>query len=158
MNIFFYTASGSGAAQYYLERLQRLPVLKEMTILPTGELFRSPVALKLRSGDLLLLFATDKKELNELLELRNELNDFRIIMILADSKTQRKAHALNPCFIAFPEEEMVKVEAVIKKIIGSDQNNHKRPGFIAYLADSYLWRLKVFTPSFEIALLFSLIA
>ncbi len=120
MNIFFYTTSGSDTAESYLGRLQRLPVLTEMTILPPGALFRSPLALKLRSGDLLLLFAADTEELNELLELRNELNDFRIVLILADSKIQRKAHALNPSFIAFQEDKMAKVEAVIQKIIGSD--------------------------------------
>lgn len=134
MNIFYYTTSGSNAAKNYSEQLRELPVLKEMTILPAGSLFHSPLALKLRSGDLLLLFAASSEELDELIVLRNEFIDFRIILILADSETQRKAYALHPCFIAFQEKKMMEIEAVIQKIIGAGKGSRRR-GFVACLID-----------------------
>jgi hypothetical protein len=120
MNIFFYTANGSDSATHYLKRLQELPVLKKMMLLPGGSLFLSPLALTLRSGDLIILFVTNTEELDELVTLRNEFNDFRIILILADSEALPKAHSLHPSFVAFEDENMMKVEAVIQKIAASD--------------------------------------
>lgn len=119
MSVFFYTTRWSDAAKRYLEQLQGLPVLKEITILPAGALFLSPLALKLRSGDLLILFAANTEELDELLALQSEFNEFRIILILADSEILRKAHSLHPRFIAFQDEKMMKIEAVIRRITGS---------------------------------------
>lgn len=116
MNIFFYTTSRSDAAKHYMKRLQEFSVLTDMTILPAGVLFLSPLTLKLRSGDLLLLFVTDTEEFKELSTLRNEFSNFRVILILPDSTLLRDAYALfQPRFIAFHDEEMIKIEAVIKK-------------------------------------------
>lgn len=115
---FFYTTRESDAAKYYLEQLRELPVLKQMTSFSAGSLFHSPLALKLRSGDLLLLYATNKEELNDLLTLQKEFVDFRIILILADSAILRTAYSLQPRFIAFQDEKLTKLEAVIKKFKG----------------------------------------
>ena len=55
-----------------------------------------------------------------LISLRNDFINFRIILILADSdsdsETVRKAHLLQPSFIAFGEEQIVTLEAVINKM------------------------------------------
>jgi len=91
-----------------------------MTILPAGSLFLSPLALKLRSGDLLLLFAANTEDLRELLTLRNDFNDFRIILILGDSTILREAYSLRPRFIALYDETITKLEAVIKKTMQAD--------------------------------------
>jgi hypothetical protein len=121
MNIFFYTVSGwAEFAKLYLQQLQGLPVLEEMKILPAGSLFLSPLSLKLRSGDLLLLYVTNTQELDELLTLKNEFLEFRIILILADSTTFQKAYSLQPRFIVFQDEDMTKVESVIQKMKDSN--------------------------------------
>lgn len=178
MNIFFYTTNRSDAAEHYLGQLQELSILNEMTTLPPGALFLSPFALKLRSGDLLLLFAANSEELDGLLALKKELVDFRIILILADSEAQRKAHSLYPCFIAFQGEKMMKLEAVIQKIMGADKNQTSNSPdqplsslpfslFFLYffaLATNHSQHgnrareIKVFTPSCHIATLRSLFA
>lgn len=124
MNIFFYTTRGSDVAKCYLEQLRGLPDLKEMMIFPAGTLFLSSLSLKLRSGDLLILFVANTEELDELLALRTEFNEFRIILILADSRILRKAHSLYPSFIAFPDEKMMEIEAVIQKITEPDMLFH----------------------------------
>ena len=134
MNIFFYTPGESDAAKDYVDQLRGLPVLKNMRTIPAGSLFLFPFALKLRSGDLLILFAVNTEELDELLALRNEVNGFRIILILVNSECLHKAHSLHPCFITFQEEEMTKVEAVIQKITGFYKDN-QRPIFLAFRAD-----------------------
>ena len=119
MNIFFYTTWISDRSKCYLKRLQELPILESMTILPAGSLFLSPLALKLRSGDLLLLFAANTEDLKELLTLKNEFNDFRIILILGDSTILREAYTLRPRFIALHDEAITRLEAVIKKTVRS---------------------------------------
>jgi hypothetical protein len=121
MNIFFYTSHRSTAAKNYLKLLNELPGLGDITVLVSGSLFLSPLALKLRSGDLLILFAGDAKELDELLPLRNEFAEFRIILILADGECLRKAHLLHPCYIAFRDAKIIEIEAVIKKVTGKDK-------------------------------------
>ena len=121
MNIFFYTPCRSDEDQYYLKQLQSLPVFETMTTLPAGSLFLSPLTLKLRSGDLLLLFASNTEELNELITLKNEFNDFRIILILADSMIISKGYLLLPRFIVLHDEKISKLEAVIKKTIQANK-------------------------------------
>lgn len=121
MNIFFYTSYRSTAAKNYLKKMRELSGLGKVITLPSGSLFLSPLALKLRSGDLLILFADNAKELDELLALRNEFNEFRTILVLADGQCLRKAHALSPCFIAFQDAEMTEIESVIHKITGRDK-------------------------------------
>lgn len=115
MNIFFYTPWRSVAARQYVKRLLNLPVLQSMTVLPAGSLFLSPLAFKLRSGDLLLLYIADTEDLRELLSLRNDFGDFRLFLILKDNTIIREACGLHPRFIIFQDEEISRLEAVITK-------------------------------------------
>jgi len=118
MNTFFYAASASTIGKDCLRKLLQFSELEHMTILSGASLFLSPLSLKLRSGDLIILFAANRKELDEFISLRNDFINFRIILILADSdrETVRKAHLLQPSFIAFVEEQIVTLEAVINKM------------------------------------------
>ncbi len=129
MNIFFYASTMSTAGKHYLKKLLGISELENITILPEGSLFLSPLALKLRSGDLIILFVADKQELDKLVTLRNEFNDFRIILILvnSDSETIRKAHLLQPSFITFLEEKTVTIKAVIKKITRAEMLFEQKP-------------------------------
>ncbi len=118
MNTFFYAASASSIGKDCLMKLLQFSELEHMAVLSGVSLFLSPLSLKLRSGDLIILFAADKKELDEFITLRNDFSNFRIILILADSDSETicKAHLLQPSFIAFVEEKIVTLEAVINKM------------------------------------------
>ena len=118
MNTFFYATSASIIEKDCLRKLLQFSALEHMVILSGESLFLSPLSLKMRSGDLIILFAADAKELDEFIALRNDFINFRIILILADSdsETVRKAHLLQPSFIAFGEEQIVTLEAVINKM------------------------------------------
>ncbi len=118
MNTFFYAAGKSSSGEQYLKQLSALPELEDMTILSGDSPFLSPSSLCLRSGDLLLLFAADSQELDNLISQKDAFAHFRIILILADSdrETIRKAHFLQPSFITFMEEKTVTINAVIKKM------------------------------------------
>lgn len=121
MNIFFYTSTWSVAANNYLKRLNGLAHMSGIRNLLSCSLFLSPLALQLRSGDLLILFAGNTKEFDELLALRNEFNEFRVILILADGDCLPKTHLLRPCFITFQDAKMTEIESVIQKITGKDR-------------------------------------
>ncbi len=118
MNTFFYAAGESDSSRRYLQQLSALSELDNMTILAGDSPFLSPSALSLRSGDLLLLFAADSHELDHLLRQKHSFTNFRVILILADSdrETIRKAHFLQPSFIAFLEDKTITIDAVIKKM------------------------------------------
>ncbi len=120
MHIFFYTGSNSKAAVSYLKQLQNLSVLDAMTILHTKKLFPSQLALKLRSGDLIILVAFKSSDLDELLTFRSEFSDFRIILIISDNVDSRKAHLLHPRLITFQEDSIVKIESVVQKMLNSN--------------------------------------
>lgn len=121
MNIFFYAASSSSTSKECLEKLQKISALERMTILSGQSLFLSPLSLNLRSGDLIILFAANREDLNELVALQHDFKDFRIILILEDrdNATVRKAHLLQPSYITFAEEQSVSLEAVINKMTGA---------------------------------------
>lgn len=129
MDIFFYATSRLDTGKRYLESLRKCLELKNMTILSGESLFLSPLALKLRSGDLIILLAANTDDLNELVTLRNDFNSFRLILILADSdsETIHKALLLQPSFITFLEEETVSLTAVVRKMIRSDMLLAQKP-------------------------------
>ena len=128
MNIFFYAASSSSTSKDCLEKLQEISVLKNMTILSGQSLFLSPLSLNLRSGDLIIIFAADREDLNELVALQHDFKNFRIILILEDSDnaTVRKAHLLQPSYITFVEEKAVSLEAVVNKMTGTKVSMTKK--------------------------------
>jgi hypothetical protein len=107
MNIFFYTVSESKSAECYLKLLKKLSVLKTMAVLPMEKLFPSRLALKLRRGDLFLLYSGNQ----------HELSDFLIIPIVNTLFDCQKTHLLRPSFVALQDEPIMKIKAVIKKVL-----------------------------------------
>jgi hypothetical protein len=55
MNIFFYAGSGGKEEQHFAESLLQQNRFADMVILPGGEQLISPLSLKLRGGDILIL-------------------------------------------------------------------------------------------------------
>jgi len=99
-----------------------LAEFKDLTVLPEGSYFKTPLALNLRSGDLIILFAANAQELEKLIELRNEYVGFRILVVLGDSdpKTIQRAHLLSPRFIACENNNIKDIEAIVKKIVARE--------------------------------------
>ncbi len=122
MSIFFYANTVSTLSNHWLSHLIQFPELKNISILSGPSLFASPLALNVRSGDILILFAGNVEGFEHLLSLKDDLIDFRIILILADSssKTIQKAHLLQPSFIACYEDDILKIQAVINKMVHTE--------------------------------------
>ncbi len=130
MNIFYYPAYPSEDAERYLHDLQvSYGIQWWVTGLPGGCRLNSPLCLNLRSGDIIILFATNPAELDQLLVLRQEFEAFRIILVLPYSSAKDfgdKPLLLAPRFITTPQDK-VRLAAVIDRMLSQDMNNTSEP-------------------------------
>lgn len=98
--------------------LREMCLTLECETLPAGALFKSAASMCLRSGDLVVLYAGNQQELDELIDMREVFEPFRIILIIGTSENidESKYYQLNPRYITFLEENMNGLEAVIRKM------------------------------------------
>ena len=68
-----------------------------------------------------VVLASDNRELDEILSLRDLLSDVRIILILPDKKklTVSKGHKLFPRFLSYTDSNFDDVSAVLQKMINN---------------------------------------
>ncbi len=127
MNIFFYTTCKSALCEHYLTQLQMLAGFKDLTVLPEGSCFKTHLALNLRSGDLIILFAANSQELEKLIELQPEYAEFRILVVLGDNDpmTIQRAHLLSPRFIACKNNNIKEIEAIAKRLVARTMEQDK---------------------------------
>jgi len=148
MNTFFYSSRSSrcpgdcsyqGCAEKCAYELQKSPLLRNMTVLPQGALFPLLPGVRLRRGDLIILHAASHGELESLIENRNSLETFRLILIISDDvyDTSRRYHLLNPRYIATVKQGIEDLKKVVGRIIGQaeaplpSQVNQKSRGRMA---------------------------
>jgi hypothetical protein len=119
MNIFFYTAQKSTQSSTALEWLCSLYPPLDILELPSGSGFSSHEALQLRSGDLIILFARDQRELEALVRLEDECSNFKIFIILQeyDRELLKIGQLLNPRYYTFVSQDYIHAEETIRKII-----------------------------------------
>jgi len=124
MRIFLYAAKQSPLQVRFTNNLYKLLSCHEIIVLPGGCKFTSPLCFKMRSGDLLILFAANKAELIELLKLEDEYEPFRIILVLGehDEETEKLVQSLRPCFVTSPGASLDTIGDVIEKI---SSNKHQ---------------------------------
>ena len=69
--------------------------------------------------DIVVLTASNKKELYQILTLREPLSDIRIILILPDSKsdTISKAHTLGPRYLTYLDSDFNEIKGVLRKML-----------------------------------------
>lgn len=122
MNTFFYAVRESNQCQTMIDRLKLVPKLEDIIVLTSGSRLNTPEALVMRRGDLIFLFASGKRELDELIAMGSEFAGFRIILVLLDQEnyTDPKSHLLMPRFIVSMEDDLDKLETIIDKIVRSN--------------------------------------
>ncbi len=119
MNIFFYAAQKSIQASAAFAWLCSLEPPLHIQELSSGLGFSSHESLQLRSGDLIILFARDKKELEALTCLAGECRNFKIFFILQeyDQELLKVGQLLNPRYYTFASQNYIHAEETIRKII-----------------------------------------
>ena len=129
MKTFFYSARNAACdkgCQYLkcskrcLHLLENLETLKEITALPGGSHFNTSQSMNLRSGDLVILYAGNGQELEDLVSIRDVFETFRIILIVGQEQyvNDRKCHLLNPRYITSVGRNVAGLNAVIEKMTG----------------------------------------
>lgn len=116
-NVFLYSASDSVNYRHVEEYLKTLSFVR-LIVLPPGSKFTSPLCLHLRSNDLIILFANDNEEINELLSLRDEFDSFKILLILKNEKQTKENNYihLSPRFISYLDNTIEDVSEYLHSI------------------------------------------
>lgn len=98
--------------------MQSIVSLNELVVLPGGSHLKTPMSMELRSGDLVLLYAGTKGELEELVSIREVFEPFRIILIVGEMGMARydHFHLLNPRFTATFDENLNELSCVIQRL------------------------------------------
>jgi hypothetical protein len=99
--------------------LKKIEPLKELTVLPGGSHFNTPQSMNLRSGDLVILYAGNCRELEDLISIKDIFESFKIVLIVGQEKDvdNKKCHLLNPRYIAAVGQQEAGLSAVIGKMI-----------------------------------------
>lgn len=133
MNTYFYAASSSKcqeACSYEtcsrrcLSLLEEVRNANDMVVLPGGSQLQTPVSMELRSGDILILYAGDKEDLDALVSIKDVFDTFRVILIVGEDSLLQYGHhyRLTPHFTTALSKNMDRLGAVIDRI--SNQPQH----------------------------------
>lgn len=80
--------------------------------------------------DIAVVYLSTRRELLNLIMLRERLIDLQTILILPDSKedTLDKAHLIRPRFLTYPEIALSRVVAVLAKMLRAKSQDPHPPG------------------------------
>ena len=118
MNIYIYAAGNPD----YAENLLKITdgILDTWRFIPLPDNFPTSVFLDydLHSGDVLILIPNKREQLDQLLKMKELLQDFRLILILPDSseETVTRGHLLMPRFLTFIDNDMAEVLHVLGRM------------------------------------------
>jgi hypothetical protein len=117
--IFLYAPRDSATLHQLEGYVRTIAEMRQLISLPPGSGFTSPRCLELRSNDIVILYARDDSDIDALLELRNEYESYRIILIL-DSEQEISSNRyapLCPRFVASMDRSMEDVSEYLTNIL-----------------------------------------
>ena len=127
MKTYFYAARSykcNGECRYQtctkrcLHTLRKMGAMEDVVVLPGGSHLKTPGSMSLRSGDLVILYAGNRSELEELIAIREIFEPFRIVLIVGENGLVRYEHfhLLNPRFTTAIGENLPELAGVINRI------------------------------------------
>ncbi|MDP3479179.1 MAG: hypothetical protein Q8R88_05365 [Desulfoprunum sp.] len=119
MNIFLYAAGNPAYAEKLLNQINSLIDLEQVFLLPADFPLSAFLDFDMHSGDVLVLILADRKELDQLLDMKELLQDFRLILILPDDgeETVARGHLLMPRYLSFINSDMTESIRVLGRMI-----------------------------------------
>ena len=117
-NIFLYANKDSLSLHRVEENIRQIPLSVRFDVLPPGSRFTSPTSLEMRSNDLLVLFAQDDTDIEAFISLREEYENFRIVLILEQQSTitSNRYIMLSPRLVAYCESDLNGVSEYLTNI------------------------------------------
>lgn len=119
INAFFYAAAESPEAIAAFKYLESLVPPLNIQQMPAELEFSSHEALHLRSGDLIILFVRDQKDLETLIRLRTEFGNFKIILLFQYLELEliESGQALSPRYYSSVDKKYIHIEETVRKIL-----------------------------------------
>lgn len=125
-NIFIYTAEDSPTFHQAVEQIQCLDLTSPIYILPPGSQFTSPLSLNMRGNDILVLFLKTRDDLSHLHQLDDELDSFRVVLLIGDELPFARDDLLpfSPRFIAYLHQNMNELATFLSNSISRKHDDH----------------------------------
>ncbi len=122
-NFFLYAARDSQIFRWIEHFLSKIHPDATLITLPPGSQFTSSLCLQLRSNDILILFAQDEADINDLLDLRDEYESFRILLIMKNQQqiSDSKYPLLTPRFVFYLDSNMDDLPGYIKNLFNNNR-------------------------------------
>ena len=100
-NLFVYAPHESSTFRRVEMLLRNASLFARIVLLPPGSQFTAPACLDLRSNDVIVLAAENDTDIDHLLELSDEFQSFRIVLVIpsSDALTGNKYKSLTPRLI-----------------------------------------------------------
>jgi hypothetical protein len=121
--IFLYAAKDSDEFQSVEHFLSQLRLGGTLITLPPGSQFTSPLCLELRSNDILILFAQNEEDINDLLVQRDEYESFRILLIMKNKQqiSESKYLLLTPRLVFYLDSNMDDLPGYLKNLFNNNR-------------------------------------
>lgn len=119
MKVLFYSYSINGAGKKVKEILDELIPKKNLEIHQAVESLSYRLKKKTIDVGIAVLLASSKRELSDLLTIRDQLIDHRIILILPDREkgTIFQGHSFYPRFLSYADSDFKDFTAVLVKML-----------------------------------------
>ncbi len=118
MKIYFYAAGQYVPDQHFMRLFEAVRDLGEVVVLKNNLSINRHLALSLQHDAVMILYAANKQELDELVAIRGVFCDFRVILVLPDMQGNsiRKGHLLKPSYLTYAKGDITELREVIRKI------------------------------------------
>lgn len=118
MKIYYYAAGQYVPDRHFMRLFEAVKELGEVVVLKKQLSINLHLALSLQHDAVMILYAANKQELDELVAIRGIFYAFRVILVLPDMQGNsiRKGHLLKPSYLTYAKGDITELRDVIRKI------------------------------------------
>ena len=118
MKIYYYAAGQYVPDRHFMRLFEAVKELGEVVVLKKKLSINLYLALSLQHDAVMILYAANKQELDELVAIRGIFYAFRVILVLPDMQGNsiRKGHLLKPSYLTYAKGDITELREVIRKI------------------------------------------
>jgi len=119
MNMFFYAVQKSNTASEVLEWLRSLRPQLPIQVLPSGFGLRSKESMRLRNGDLIIVYVSDHKELQILIDSSDRYDNYMLYLIFKKHNPGliKAGLSFNPRHYSSVEGKYIHTEETLRKML-----------------------------------------
>lgn len=120
-NLFVYAPHDSATFRQVNMLLRNVNLFSRLVILPPGTQFTATACLDLRSNDIIILVIENDTDIDHLLELSDEYQNFRIILVMpnSDMLSGNKHQLLTPRLLIYLDSNLGGLSQYLNKAFKS---------------------------------------